>query len=356
MFRIQKESNMHEFLLRARGIISDIKLPALAVLVVSIIQFASGMNDFVIVLRNPAEPQAITIGQLVKDEISQGQYVSVSGYALYEEAYTMEIDGTIITAYYYLFDSATQHAIVIEADTSNLSSRTSKMAIITGMTEGTFGDLKKLIKRDASALGTEGFKTNSNIYISEGASPPDMLGALWLSIVAGSIAAICLAILLFPTAVFAPRPAKVITGPVYGDDGLKVTGVFLKLKQGPVIKVGRGTRSFTKAAANISRPRNKRLIIHVHHVLRIKSYGMSVAQHATEWVIFLDHDNVSSIEPGILYGWKNRQAVRIQYKQQDKPRTLIVSFERPWGQNLFVKRLRLMGFAVTQMDASTNTE
>ena len=111
---------------------------------------AYGINDFVIVLRNSGEPRTVTIGQLVEGEIGENQYVSVSGYALYEEAYIWEIDREARTAYYYLFDSATGHAIVIDANTSSLHSRTSKTDTITGMTDGTFDDLKRLIKKDAS--------------------------------------------------------------------------------------------------------------------------------------------------------------------------------------------------------------
>jgi hypothetical protein len=154
---------------------------------------------------------------------------------------------------------------------------------------------------------------------------------------------------LFPTAVFAPQPMATVTGPVQGDEGVKATGRFLRLKQvQPTIEMGRGSRKFNKAVANVINQGNKRLMIYIHHVVRTSVYGVPVGQRETDWGIFLDHGNVHAIEPGILYGWKNRSAVRIQYVQNNQPQTLILSFDQPWGQNLLVRRLRLLGFPVTQ--------
>ena len=53
------------------------------------------------------------------------------------------------------------------------------------------------------------------------------------------------------------------------------------------------------------------------------------------------------IEPGKLYGWRDRWAVRFRYKgRNDKPETLLVSFDHAAGQASLVELLCKMGFAV----------
>jgi hypothetical protein len=151
--------------------------------------------------------------------------------------------------------------------------------------------------------------------------------------------------------VFLPGPVPVVAGPVQGNEGVRASGRFLHLKQvRPSIVTGKRTRRFEKAVANIVRLGNNRVMIYIHHVLRSYVYGVRVGTQESDWGVFLDQDSVQKIEPGTLYGWKNRHAVRIEHIQKEKPQTLVVSFEQPWGLSLFVKRLRLLGFAVTMVD------
>jgi hypothetical protein len=219
------------------------------------------------------------------------------------------------------------------------------------MTAGTPSDLKQAVKDDVPMHRDDGFNISPSIYVREGAEPPSLPNTLLLIVGAGIVTATCLAILLLPTVVFTPGPVQVVAGPVQGEEGVKASGRFLKLKQvQPTIELGRRTRIFNKAVANIVRLSNNRLMIYIHHVLRRYAYGVRVGTHESDWGVFLDHENVLKIEPGTLYGWKNRYAVRIEHSQKDKPHTLVVSFEQPWGQSLFVKRLRLLGFQVVPVD------
>ena len=55
------------------------------------------------------------------------------------------------------------------------------------------------------------------------------------------------------------------------------------------------------------------------------------------------------IEPGKVYSLKNRWAVRFHYQGiKDKPQTLVISFDKPWGQSSFVGLLQEMGFQIIE--------
>ncbi len=343
---------MSETLLRLKGIIGELRPLALLIMIVAVLLLGLAISNFVTVLGNPAEPQPATIGQLVDGAIGKDQYVSVSGYAYYDWGYTETENGRTVATYYYLVDGSTGHAVVVKADTPKLHGRTSKNVTLTGVTKMPSSDLYVAIDNEVAALREQGLETTPAVYIAENAKPPDMLGALALLFVSGIVISMCLAAYLFPASVFAPNPVEVIPGPVQGDEGVKASGKFLKLKQvRPSIEIGRRSRRFNKAVANIVTLGGNRLMIYIHHVVRTRVYGIPVGTSRSDWGVFLERDNVSRIEPGILYGWKKRWAVRIEYMQKNKPQTLIVSFDQPWGRNMLVKRLRLLGFTVAQADA-----
>ena len=53
------------------------------------------------------------------------------------------------------------------------------------------------------------------------------------------------------------------------------------------------------------------------------------------------------IEPGKVYGWKDRWAVRLRYKdEKEQSQTLFVIFNQPGLQAEFASLLRQTGFAV----------
>jgi len=52
-------------------------------------------------------------------------------------------------------------------------------------------------------------------------------------------------------------------------------------------------------------------------------------------------------EPGLQYGWKDRPAVQISYAgKEDKPETLLLTFDKVSDQAYFIKFLRGKGFRV----------
>jgi hypothetical protein len=124
---------------------------------------------------------------------------------------------------------------------------------------------------------------------------------------------------------------------------VRATGKFQKLKQlEPTIEVGKGSQKLTNSVANVIPLARGRLMIYVHRVVRSR-YGTTVS----DWGIFLDTDNVHAVEPGKIYSWKDRWAVRFQYQgPKDRPQTLFVIFEQPGDQATFVDLVRKSGFAI----------
>ena len=70
----------------------------------------------------------------------------------------------------------------------------------------------------------------------------------------------------------------------------------------------------------------------------------------------LDRNRVQDVQPGKIYGWRDRLAVRVNYQDAAaapaaKPQTLIVSFNHAAAQQDFINLLRQRGFVVGTGDA-----
>ncbi len=77
----------------------------------------------------------------------------------------------------------------------------------------------------------------------------------------------------------------------------------------------------------------------------VKNRGVKVSE--ADYGVILDSSNVLAAEPGKLYGWKDRWAVRFVYGgKDDKEQTLMVSFDRAEGQASFAALLRKAGLIV----------
>ena len=339
-----------ELVLRIKGIVGNLKPLFMLGLIVGAILLWASIDGLSTALANPGEPQPVTISQLVDGIVKKNQYVNVRGYAWYEPAYTEEEDGKTAATYFFLIDETTGHVIVVKASTKTLDSRTSQVVDLTGITAGTPSDLAELIKEDIPGLRDEGLETTSRLYISEGATPPAMGRSLLFVIAVGILLLICIASFIFPNVVFAPHPLEAFEIPAEGNPGVKASGRFQALKQvRPTIEIGRKTRNFTRAVANIIPLAENKLVIYIHHIVRTYVYGIRVGKRESDWGIFLDRDNVTEIEPGKVYSLKNRWAVRFHYQGiKDKPQTLVISFDKPWGQSSFVGLLQEMGFQIIE--------
>ena len=168
--------------------------------------------------------------------------------------------------------------------------------------------------------------------------------------VSGGALLACLATFLFPSTVFAPRRSAEMTAPPGEIRDIKVSGEFQKLKSvKPTIEVGKGSRKLTKAVANLVPMGEGRLMVYIHHIMRVKSYGITVSRKETDWAVFLEPDKVDMVQPGTLYGWKNRPALQVRYRDpRGKAQKLIISSDEAEALAGSVDLLRRLGFSVRQ--------
>jgi hypothetical protein len=225
---------------------------------------------------------------------------------------------------------------------------TTEPATVAGLTHPTESKLKTLVESDLPDIHEAGFEINTGLYVGQGEKPPDPAQQTMLITVLGLVSLACITTFFFPRTLFGPRPIDASAAHAQGDPGMQATGRFQKLNSvTPAIQIGKGTRQFNGAVANVVTLDNRRLMIYIHHILTTKTYGITVRKQETDWGAFIDSTNVLDIEPGKLYGWRERWAVRLRYNdEKGKPQTLIVTFHHAGAQSDLVNLLRQRGFAV----------
>jgi hypothetical protein len=153
----------------------------------------------------------------------------------------------------------------------------------------------------------------------------------------------------FPSTVFGPCPVDTSAGPPPARSEVRATGRFDQLIQlEPTIRVGERTRTFANAAAKVIPLAENRLMIYIRHVAKARSKGGTADAAETNWGAFVDTKTVRAIEPGKIYGWRDRWAVRFRYTGSEKKEeeTLLATFESAAAQVHFVNLLQKSGFAL----------
>jgi hypothetical protein len=299
-------------------------------------------------INNPANPQSVTIQQLVNGSVDTSKYVSVQGYAIYDALYTYEEDDRVTQAYFILADDLSGHIIMVRAVSVDMSGRVDNYATLTGMTRKTASELRDLIQGDAGAFAAEGFIATPDLYLEEGAKPgdPALMGFFTVILAGGFL--FSFVPFFFPTTVFLPKSMDMSMGTTpptkRKDTDITATGRFLHLKKiEPEIIPGKKMQKYTNAPANIIPLRGDSVMIYIHHVVRYNFIPIS----KTHWGIFLSPKMAREIQPGVKLGWKDRPAVEIRYPTKDnKVEILLLTFEHAADQMGFVKLLREKGFGV----------
>jgi len=340
---------MSETSLRWKGRLGSLKLLAAIVLLFAVIFLVISIGNLSEATNNPTQPQTGAIGELVSGAIAVNRYVTVSGTALYPAAYEQTEDGRTVAEFYYLLDDASGDMILIKAATTVPGAQGEEPATITGMTRGAESELQKLIESDLSDIRSAGLDTRSTLYVADGQKPPSAAQSMALVAGLSVLSLLCLATFIFPSTVFGPKPVDAGAAASGADDpGVKASGRFQKLAGvHPSIEIGKGTRKFNNSVANVIPLEDRRLMVYIHHILTQRVYGIKVREQETHWGAFVDQGSVVDIEPGIVYGWRDRPAVRIRYNDEAlKQHTLIVSFSHAGAQADMVSLLRQRGFAV----------
>ena len=338
---------MSENSLRWKARLGSLKALAALILLFAVIFLIPALGNLSVATSNPTEPQSVDISQLARNELGANQYVTVSGTAFYPSAYQKTSDGRVTEEYFFLFDVDTAAAILIQAKGTVSVLDSSEPKTITGLTHAPESELRNLILSDLPDIQSNGVTATADLYLGEDEKPPDIGASSAAVIGLGVVSALCLATFFFPGTVFGPRPVDSLSAAT-GDAGVKATGQFVQLASvQPSIQIGQGKRKFSNAVANVVPLENRRLMIYIHHILTTKTYGVTVNRRESDWGVFIDPANVIDIEPGKLYGWKDRAAVRLRYRDEaQKEQTLYVSFNHAAAQAEFAGLLRRMGFAV----------
>ncbi len=338
---------MDERALRWKARIGSLKAGCGIVLILAAVVACTGMASLRTALQNPGVPQEVAIPQLVNGDVAAGCYVQVSGLALYDLGYEKTENGKTTASYYFLADPDTGDMVLVKHTAVLVAEKQPDMVTFTGMTRLPPTELKDALKEDEALLANNGFRTTTALYVEAGAHPPTK-GRAVLMLALGVIGVgLCCIPFFFPGQVFAPCPVDAVATPPTGPYAVKATGTFIQLKSVEPLEIGKATRRFSNAIANLISLGNQELMIYIRYILKTKAYGITVKTTVTDWGIFLQPERMDEVTAGKLYGWKDKWAVRFRYPDATgKPATLYVIFDNPGAQAEFVKRLRAMGFTV----------
>ncbi len=335
---------------KIRGMLGSLKALALFVLIILCIFVIFAVQSTYTALINPSDPQPVAISQIVDGTVGTRKYVQVSGYANYSFNYTRTEDGKTTATYFVLLDDNSGHLLVVKAKEATVYGRQDRDVTLSGVLYTTPSELKKLIQSDEAKIRDAGFVANASIYLDEESKPPSLIGSLIITLLLGGICFFCLITFFFPSVVFVPTPLDLdVPQPAEkANPGVHATGKFIKLKQvRPEIVLGTSSRKFENAVANIVPRVARDLLIYIHHIQRTKTYGVTVHKSETDWGAFLNGDNMIAVESGLLYGWKNRRAVRLRYtSDKGKEEKLILRFDYDWAHADAVNLFQKMGFTI----------
>jgi hypothetical protein len=308
---------MDESSLRWRARIGALRgLGMLGLVIFGILLLIVGVS-LITALRNPRNPQPVTIQQLVDGSIDMNKYVTLDGYALYEEGYEETENGSVVASYYLMLDDISGYLVLVQASSNNFDNRVSDFITLSGMTSRTETDLQNLVQSDSTYYAEAGFITSPYIYIREGDKPGDPGVQAFIAVLLAGGILFSIVPFFFPATVFLPKPVDATATAIptkKKGEGIKATGRFLKMKKmEPTIVPGKNWQKYTETVANIISLEGERLMVYIHHVVRYNFIPIS----KTHWGIFLTPRNARDIQQGVKLGWNDRPAVEITYPSKD---------------------------------------
>jgi hypothetical protein len=340
---------MNESILRIRGTIGALKPFAFLVSIFLVIFIFPVGHNLVTAVKNPSGVQAVSISQLVSDQIGTDRYVSIKGTAKYKLAYTETENGTTKAVIYPLLDDNTQTLIFVRTTMTEVQYEADAHVTVSGMTTAASTDLVNAITQDLPDIHSTGFQTSQAIYVEEDQKPANLLITLLELAVIGFLGLLCLITFFFPTTVFGPYPIQSIAPGIEIKKGLtKATGIFQQVTKMQPLAFGKTRRKFQSANANLFFAEDKSLGVYIHFIFTQRVYGIQVRKQETDWMILVKPTQVIAIEPGKLYAMRVTWAISVRYKDlNNKSQTLIISFDNAPSQANFANLLREKGFAVS---------
>jgi hypothetical protein len=335
-----------EVVLRWKGRIGSLKLLSLIVIVIALLLSILGIIRLSAALKNPGGyPTSVTLEQIVNDQVDNSTYIQVSGYAVYESLYEYVEDDTVKDVYYGIVDDIYGYVVLVKASDANLETRFDGYVQLIGMLHSTPSDLKRLVIEDRPEYEVNSLIITEKYYIMEGEAPPSPVNSGIILVFSLGVALIAIAPFFFPSIAFSFVPPVVGSAdqelPIHRD--IKATGRFIQIKSvQPNLIFGRRIRKFNNSVANVVRLSEDDVMIYIHHIQQTKLYGViTVGKHESRWAVRMNFRTVMKVEPGKVYGWKDRFAVRVQHKGWGKkPETLYITFGTAVEQAYFVRLMR----------------
>ncbi len=339
---------MNEKVLHWKARLGKLKVLCGALFIGALFVTYRGISFLRIALTNPATPLAVTVADLSDGKIGTGRYIGVSGLALYELGYERNTGGQTTHAYYFLCDRDSGTMVLVRHPGHAVTfGGENEQVTLTGITRPTPADLQKAIEQDAMWFGQNGLRTTPRLYVEAGARPPTSSSAALLLVLGLGGVILCGSSLFLPRLVFVPYAVGKYERPK-AHSPQKVTGTFHQLQNVDPPEFGQSARRCVNAVANAMPLNEHELLLYIHYILKIKTYGITVRTKATDWGVLLSSDRVTAITTGKLLGWKDQWAVRFQYPDtQEKMAALWIMFDDGEAQAAFVEQLRTLQFPVT---------
>ena len=343
---------MDETRIRWRGRLGSLKGLGFIIVVFLVLILIAVGQDLVRGLQSPAQPVTVSIDELNLGGRADHPYVSVAGTAYYEVGYSETEYGRTVASYFLLLSEKSGQGMIVQASNADIDERVSGEVTLTGTLRDASSDLQTVVRSDLPYFAQEGVTVDPTYYLAEGDRPLDALTTLLLLAGAAVIGVLAVTPFFFPTTVYAPHPVDSLASSqpaIAGRAAVRATGWFTQLKKlEPALEFGKRKQSFTNAVANLVRTAEGRWMIYIHHVVRTRLYGVvPISKHESDWGMILDRGEGWQVEPGKIYGWKDRWAVRFQKPPMGaKPDPVYLVFDRAADQAEFVKAVRDSGFSV----------
>lgn len=340
---------MNQNTLRFKGWISALRPYALSVILLGSFFLIGFIKSYTMAYRAAHSPQ-VSIGALVRGEIETGSYVTLKGWVFYGGLIEEKEGSKLEAVFNPLVDPVTGDMILVRFTQREVFSREDEeMITVSGLISSPGTDLTEQIEQMLPEIRAAGFNPTTDLYLRDILEPgqpqsllPGLVGVALAMLVSAVIA-------VMPRIVFAPHPLTASASPEEGiPKRIRVTGRLNKVNpKASSLELTKRRQHFAKVAVAVLATEKRELVVHYHQVVVNRYMGIKIGTNVSDWAVRLSPIQVVRIEPGKLYSFDERPALRITYKgQPDRESVLVLSFEGDKEQAFFVEMLKELGFSV----------
>jgi len=336
-----KKAEVNERWLRWQARLGASKLPVWFAAITAFLFLGMLAPDLTGALGHLTGPRRVTIHQLI-NQTQLNQYVRVAGTARYDLAVKQIENNRVVGVYYALVDQDTNEMVWVRSAEPTKEAMKSKPQHVTleGITCPTMPNVRARLNAilfTSSAMHLNANQTPMNIGLAG-----LIVAGLGIVILVGVVAIFC------PQTVFVPEPIPPAALFATGEPGMRVSGFFHRIRRlQPWIEFSDAVKHLREVTGELVFLKDRCLFVRIHHIAWHSPTSIS-APREIEWGALIVPDHLLKIEPGKLYGWHDRWAVRLTYCDADNvPRALIVSFNHSGAQAEFINWLTHLGYSVS---------